>query len=884
MKVSATGVGVLINQANGDATTVVDFLRSDVSVVTGPSRSLKMTLDGTRGELVRASGTLTLDVYGFFQVTGDLAIEKSNKTITLAKVGTAAAEQVEAGMLTIGGSGINAFAGINGNSPDRLGLALTNVEFGLALLTSKAQPTRKWTALQATAGSVAFVGLGDSVKIGATNVGVLVNQADGAATDVVDFTATDLTVATGTTKGLKLSLDGSRGEMIRASGQLNLDLFGFFQVSGELAVEKSSKSVTLTKVGNAAAETVAVDLLTVGGSGLNAFAGIGGNTSSRFGLALTGVEFGLALMTSKASNTRKWTALQASAGSVAFVGLGDSVKIQATNVGVLINQADGNATDVVDFSATDLSVAVGTGKELKLSIDKGLGEVIRAAGTLTLDIFGFFQVSGNLAVEKRSQTVTLAKKSGSTTAERVDVDLLSIGGSNLTAFAGIKGGTADELGLKLENVAFGLALMTGKADASRKWTSLEASASRAGFVGIGGLTISANNLVVNINQADKENDQVVDFSTGATVLAVPTGVSSTLNLSIDGAKGELIRVDAGIVIDLFGFFRVSGNFSIESATTKVALSRKSGQTTSEVIDVDTLTIGGSNVNAFAGVNGGTDDAIGLALEGVNFGIGFYTDKKDASRKWTALKASATRFGFVGIGDFLPSLRNLSVDINQATREGDQVIDFATRPVAIPTGPSSTITVNHNGAVGELIRVEADLTLNLFNFAYFSGRLGFEKYTPAAPLKLRSKSGTLSDVEATSMMAITGQNIQAFVGYADGGIDSSRTLSQQADRLYGFGVEGVDFGVVLVKAGGQSYTTVDVAMDRMSIFGIDQSVFELSLEGIRFKYNSQDSSNKSLDYAASFNGALLLGSTGAIKIDSTGYQLGVYVQKATLAIS
>ena len=141
-------------------------------------------------------------------------------------------------------------------------------------------------------------------------------------------------------------------------------------------------------------------------------------------------------------------------------------------------------------------------KELKLSIDKSLGEVIRAAGTLTLDIFGFFQVSGNLAVEKRSQTVTLAKKAGASTAERVDVDLLSIGGSNLTAFAGIQGGTADELGLKLENVAFGLALMTGKADASRKWTSLEASASRAGFVGISGLTISANNLVVNINQAE----------------------------------------------------------------------------------------------------------------------------------------------------------------------------------------------------------------------------------------------------------------------------------------------------------------------------------------------------------------------------------------------
>ena len=165
---------------------------------------------------------------------------------------------------------------------------------------------------------------------------------------------------------LRLTLDGANGEMIRASGRLNVDVFGFFQVAGDLAIEKRSQTVTLAKVGTAAAEQVAVDLLTIGGSGLGAFAGIGGGTSNELGLKLTGVEFGLVLATSKADTARKWTALEATAASVSFVGLGSNLQIGATNVGVLINQADGEATDVIDFKSTNLSVPTGTSTTRKM--------------------------------------------------------------------------------------------------------------------------------------------------------------------------------------------------------------------------------------------------------------------------------------------------------------------------------------------------------------------------------------------------------------------------------------------------------------------------------------------------------------------------------------
>ena len=67
------------------------------------------------------------------------------------------------------------------------------------------------------------------------------------------------------------------------------------------------------------------------------------------------------------------------------------------------------------------------------------------------------QLEGDLAFEKRSATVTLAKTAGQTTGEEVDVELLTIGGTGLSAFAGVNGGTTDEIGLRLTGVEFGLA-------------------------------------------------------------------------------------------------------------------------------------------------------------------------------------------------------------------------------------------------------------------------------------------------------------------------------------------------------------------------------------------------------------------------------------------
>ena len=53
------------------------------------------------------------------------------------------------------------------------------------------------------------------------------------------------------------------------------------------------------------------------------------------------------------------------------------------------------------------------------------------------------------------------------------------------------------------------------------------------------------------------------------------------------------------------------------------------------VDVDLLAIGGTGLNAFAGVNGGTDDEIGLRLSGLEFGLALASERADANPATTA---------------------------------------------------------------------------------------------------------------------------------------------------------------------------------------------------------------------------------------------------------
>ena len=122
-----------------------------------------------------------------------------------------------------------------------LGLSLSGVEFGVALLASEEESLSlndlQWLALQANADTVELVGIPE-VTAEFRDLDVVINQVSGVAEGVdpddyvIDFAAVPLDVITGTETSLTLNVDGQLGELIRASGDVKLAISEFFYVEG----------------------------------------------------------------------------------------------------------------------------------------------------------------------------------------------------------------------------------------------------------------------------------------------------------------------------------------------------------------------------------------------------------------------------------------------------------------------------------------------------------------------------------------------------------------------------------------------------------------------------------------------------------------------------
>jgi hypothetical protein len=722
MEVSSLNLAINRQAALDDS--VVDYSagKTDLTVRTGPTSDLAFDIDGARGALLRADGHLKIDAFGFVQLEGDFAIDKASAAtpVTLSDGST-----TDTTVLRIGGSNLRAFAGLNGGTSSAIGLELSGVDFGLALIgeslsAGNAAAPRSWTSLQASAEAATFVGV-DGLKVSADTLTVEINRSGTPLGAVVDYSRTDpedvnsvrkteLTVATSASDSVTMSMDGAQGQLLRASGNLDLDVFGFFQARGGFAIEKRTETFYLNDGNYSDVESeaqaptlITTDLLTIGGSGIDAFAGLNGGSANAMGLSLQGVDFGLALATERLANNvpgRSFTTLKATAETVGFVGV-DDFDISATDLSVEINRgiagSDGAVDVVIDHGLRQIEVLTGTGSTIALDSDGSLGELTRASGNLSINAFNFMTLQGFLALEKSSQSVTLSS------GEVVEANALTVGGGGLGAFVGINGGSDDAIGVELTGADFGLAMFTDKADVTRTWTSLQATANSMSFTGIDGLNLAGTALQVSINQAGKLNDQVVDygFITGSTTerktqVSVDTSTNGdTLTLSLEGVEGEVIKAAGNLDIDLFGFFSVEGGFAIEQRSQNVTLSDGS-----VIEDAQLVTIGGHQVSAFAGVNGGSSDEMGLSLGGLNFGLALISDPDNTTRSFTSLQATATTVGFVGLDDLTLRASNVLVNVNKGitlAAEAQQNIRVNTQlQLDIPLDLVGTLTL-HRGA-------------------------------------------------------------------------------------------------------------------------------------------------------------------------------------------
>ncbi len=423
-----------------------------------------------------------------------------------------------------------------------------------------------------------------------------------------------------------------------------------------MGFERRAQDLTL-----ADGSTVKTQMLSVGGTGISGFVGLGPygsdsngngkidasevNPNAR-GIGVRDVEFGLAMFTSEeaAYAGKRWTALTASVGAIdTLVGLPEDLKFQIHDLGVDVNQVSGYAAGeanakVIDFAKRtvagvvqdrSVSLVTGTGKSLALTHDGLRGNMLRASGGVTLDVAGFFMASGTMSIEKSSQTVTLAN------ATQVNVDMLTIGGTGLDAFVGVNGPYRSDtngdgkitladatnpnaVGLTLSQAQFGLALLYEKDGGSRNWISLEASALEVGLVGVPIVSATAQNLSVGINLVrgvaanSDANLQVIDYAgthtDGSTkALSVYTGYGQTMAINMAGSKGELVQASGDFALSLADFVTVRGSLAFEKSRGAITLAN--GQT----LVVDTLRVGGTGIRLGGnGVGGVQLDAAQLA--------------------------------------------------------------------------------------------------------------------------------------------------------------------------------------------------------------------------------------------------------------------------------
>ncbi|MFM7071476.1 MAG: hypothetical protein ACKO38_06740, partial [Planctomycetota bacterium] len=612
----------------------------------------------------------------------------------------------------------------------------------------------------------------------------------------------------------------------RVAGTLTAAIDGYVEISGALEMVRTASTVKLADGSN-----VDVSLLKFSGTGLSGFVGINGpaSNSDAMGVSISGVDFGFVLASPSddlgGTDLRRWTAARAKANSAGLVGV-DAVTGTLTGLQLSFNRGSGTLngaeqTTAIDFSGAPIGFGTPTNPETSLNFSDKL---LRLSATADITVGSFVKLAGSIAISK---SVTTLELSDSTSLE---ANVLSIGGSNLSGFAGLNAGTAGAVGLSLEGIDFALAMATDAADSSRSWTSLDAVAANAELTGVSGFEIAASNLAIEVNRAD-ENDVVVDYA--ATPLSIDIGGGASRSLDLDGSLGDTTFVKGHLSLKAMGLFRVAGDATLRKSLGTVAL--VDGTTTV----VDLLTFGISNAQAFAGVSNAGGEH-GLTIGSANVALAIATDAAEPTRKWQAIKATAANVSAVGLNAVELSATNLAVEINRPDSSG-AVVDWSRLPLTVTEG-LNPLTIDLDGQQGALAWARGQLTLNVGGFFRVTGEFAVEKSTRTVTLSDASKSQVEVD-----LLTVGARRVEAFAGVK---ADSANA----ADRV-GLKLSGVEFALAMASTTttpSRQWTALSANATQVEFQGVDESVAKFSARNFAVSINRPDQDGANgvvIDFAA-----------------------------------
>jgi hypothetical protein len=280
------------------------------------------------------------------------------------------------------------------------------------------------------------------------------------------------------------------------------------------------------------------------------------------------VEFSLLVVTDPVT-TSQYTTLKATVEDASFVGV-EGLTVGVNTLSVVINRTSDTAqpNTVLDFANTELydgdnavtPFVPGVGPAI--DVDGNQGALLSVSGDVTLDLFGFVNVSGNLGFTTANRTFVVASNSTMPTDDYVEfsADYLVVTGSGVDVFAGSGGGTGAATGVSLSEVDFTLALIS---NAGIGYTALMASGS-GGFSGVPGVDLSGN-FFVRLNRNSLGDNDVIDFNEGGLIPGARLG-----DIDFEGERGALFEVGADrIQLALFDVLFIDAGFTFSQETVDV---------------------------------------------------------------------------------------------------------------------------------------------------------------------------------------------------------------------------------------------------------------------------------------------------------------------------
>ena len=455
---------------------------------------------------------------------------------------------------------------------------------------------------------------------------------------------------------------------------------------------------------------------------------------------------------------------------------------------------------------------------------------------MALDVFGFVQVTGNFALEKYSTTVTLAGQTAATSVDVLtfgldDVDVFVGAGPYFNADGTLHANSGDAIGLLLEDTSLAVALFTRTAGpGSGTFHAVSARAQTIEFVGVGlggsdTFNVDAHGYRLEINGG---GTGAINFAAGVgaehEAFEVRTGQLSTVQFDFSSALERVAIEQATITIGDYVY--VSGGFAFtRQSNLNVELTGAGTDT------VNVLALGAGNVDIFVGsgpyfVEGSNPDpnAVGLAIENVNFGLLMMKSTIVPINKYTTLMATADRVGLVGLDSLTLSAAGVTVEYNGSSRADNKVIDFSDDVYELDTG-NGALEIDYGSKV--LRASVEDAELQIESYVYISGGLAFER-GPSRQVNLTTGTATVTAID------IGAQNLTMFFG-VDGPYwnDLNGDLVVDANETnpdaVGFAITNANLAMTLLKpaTGTTKYLGLHATADQIGFVGIEGFQLEAS---------------------------------------------------------